>query len=120
MRAALLAEDGTVTIESVADPAAGETTARVRIAAAGVCGTELHFQDRLLTPNHYPFIMGHESAGVVESAPADAQVRAGDRVAIYNMIGCGRCEFCRTSREELCDAPAGQIGFNVDGGFAYY
>lgn len=120
MRAALLAEDGSVSIETVADPVASEGAALVRIAAAGVCGTELHFQDGLLTPNRYPFIMGHESAGVVESAPADADLRPGDRVAIYNMIGCGRCEFCRMSLEELCDAPAGQIGFNVDGGFAEF
>ena len=118
MRAALLAQDGSVSIGTAPDPSPDGDAAVVRIAAAGVCGTELHFQDGLLTPSRYPFIMGHESAGVVESAPAGAAVAAGDRVAIYNMIGCGRCEFCRSSREELCDAPAGQIGFNVDGGFA--
>ncbi len=120
MRAALLAEDGSVSIDTVAEPTPDARAALVRVASAGVCGTELHFQDRLLKPASYPFIMGHESAGVVESAPPGAHVQAGARVAIYNMIGCGRCEFCRSGREQICDAPAGQIGFDVNGGFAEF
>jgi propanol-preferring alcohol dehydrogenase len=120
MKAALLAEDGTVHIDAVPDAVGDDSTAVVRIAAAGVCGTELHFLDGLLRPSAYPFIMGHESAGVVERAPTSSSVQVGDRVAIYNMIGCGECPYCRTSQEELCDRPNGQIGFNVDGGFAEF
>ena len=118
MRAALLAEDGAVRVDEVPDVVPNADWAVVRTAAAGVCGTELHFLDGILKPDAYPFIMGHESAGVVEAAPPSAAVQPGDRVAIYNMLGCGRCPFCRTSREELCDDPRGQIGFTVDGAFA--
>ncbi len=120
MRAALLSHDRTIRVDNAPDPAVEGDAALVRTAAAGVCGTELHFLDGILAPNGFPFILGHESSGIVATAPAGAQVKPGDRVAIYNMLGCGHCDFCRSSRDELCDHPRGQVGFNVDGGFAEF
>jgi propanol-preferring alcohol dehydrogenase len=117
VRAALLEADGRVHVGDFPTPAsAGQALVRTR--AAGVCGTELHIMDGLLRPDAYPFILGHEAAGVVEEVPSgETRVKVGDRVAIYNLISCGACRYCTAGRENLCDSPR-QIGFNVNGGFA--
>lgn len=117
MRAAVLEQDRSVTVRDLPAPEA-EGWALVDVRAAGVCGTELHFMDGMLPAPHYPFILGHEIAGIVRAAPASGGVRVGDRVAIYNFIGCGECHWCRTGRDSICIAPQGQLGFTVDGGFA--
>ncbi len=117
MKAAVLVEGGEVRVEEVPDPAA-DGWALVSARAAGVCGTELHFLEGMIPPPHEKFILGHESAGVVAEAPVGATVKPGDRVAVYNMVGCGRCVPCRSSRESLCVDPVGQLGFSLDGGFA--
>lgn len=117
MKAAVLVHGGQVSVEDVSDPAA-DGWALVEARAAGVCGTELHFLEGMIPPPHERFILGHESAGLVAEAPAGAAVSPGDRVAVYNMVGCGNCAPCRTSRESLCINPVGQLGFSLDGGFA--
>lgn len=119
MKAALLEADGSVHIGEVPEPSADE--AIVRVKAAGVCGTELHFLSGAIKPDRYPFILGHEVAGVIESLPAGTQgFQVGDRVAVYNRIACGACLQCRLGREEICDASDRQIGFNEHGGFAEF
>jgi propanol-preferring alcohol dehydrogenase len=119
MRAALLEADGSGRIGEAPDPMGDD--AIVRVKAAGVCGTELHFLSGAIKPNSYPFILGHEVAGVIESLPSGtAGFRVGDRVAVYNRVACGVCLQCRLGREEICDASERQIGFNEDGGFAEF
>ncbi|HVM28448.1 MAG TPA: alcohol dehydrogenase catalytic domain-containing protein [Mycobacteriales bacterium] len=98
-------------------PAAGEVLIDVR--AAGVCGTELHFLDGLLTPARTPITLGHEVAGVVAGLGPDvADVAVGDRVAVHYLHACGRCRWCATGDDHLCDAPLGFLAFVSDGGFA--
>jgi 2-desacetyl-2-hydroxyethyl bacteriochlorophyllide A dehydrogenase len=113
----LLYEGGEVRVEETPEPMP-DGWALVSSRAAGVCGTELHFVEGMIPPPGYPFLLGHESAGVVIEAPADAAVREGDRVAVYNFVGCGRCRWCRSGRESLCVEPTGQLGFSLPGGFA--
>ncbi len=117
MKAALLYEGGEVRVEDTADPDP-DGWALVSSKAAGVCGTELHFVEGMIPPPAYPFQLGHESAGVVLEAPPGSAVAKGDRVAVYNFIGCGACRSCRTGRESLCVDPVGQLGFSLPGGFA--
>jgi alcohol dehydrogenase, propanol-preferring len=117
MKAAVLEAEGGLEVREIDDPVP-DGWAVVSTRAAGVCGTELHFLDRMLEPPRYPFVLGHEMAGVVVESPADSRVRAGDHVAVYNFMGCGECHWCRTGREEICVAPQGQLGFTVDGGFS--
>jgi alcohol dehydrogenase, propanol-preferring len=119
VKAALLESDGRVRTGDYPRPAAaGE--AIVRVKAAGVCGTELHFLDGHLKPERYPFILGHETAGIVEELPPGASgLRVGDRVTVYNLIGCSTCRYCGGGRENLCDR-ARQLGFNANGGFAEF
>jgi 2-desacetyl-2-hydroxyethyl bacteriochlorophyllide A dehydrogenase len=116
MKAALL-YDGDLRVEETAEPAA-DGWALVSARAAGVCGTELHFLDGMIPPPTTPFQLGHEAAGIVLEAPPGSAVQPGDRVAVYNMVGCGSCAQCRRSRESLCTSPVGQLGFSLPGGFA--
>jgi D-arabinose 1-dehydrogenase-like Zn-dependent alcohol dehydrogenase len=120
MRAAILKADRSIEVGEYPTPAADDA-AIVRVKAAGVCGTELHFLDGLLQPDAYPFILGHEFSGVVEEVPAgETRFRKGDRVAVYNLVACGTCKQCTLGRQEICDNPSGQMGFNMDGGFAEF
>ena len=116
MKAALL-YGGEVRVEETADPPA-DGWALVSTRAAGVCGTELHFLEGMIPPPTVPFQLGHEAAGLVVEAPSGSGVQEGDRVAVYNVVGCGRCRPCRSGRESICTAPVGQLGFSLPGTFA--
>jgi len=105
-------------IEIVPDPKVPQGWALIKVRAAGVCGTELHFLDGLFPPGKMPFILGHEIAGDVAEAPKDSKWKRGDRVAIYNLMNCGSCRSCRSGWDELCTSPLGQLGFTHDGGYA--
>jgi 2-desacetyl-2-hydroxyethyl bacteriochlorophyllide A dehydrogenase len=106
-------------VEDVDRPRPGREDVLIDVAAAGVCGTELHFLDGLLTPARTPITLGHEVAGVVaEVGDAVEHVAVGDRVAVHYLHACGRCRWCRTGDDHLCDAPLGFLAFATDGGFA--
>ena len=120
MRAARIFEDLTLRLEDVPEPVPRAGQVLVRIHAAGVCGTDLHILDGMIKPDPYPMTLGHEAAGVVESAPDGTGFSAGDRVAVYNKIFCGTCEQCLGGRHNICDVEPGQLGFNMDGGDAEY
>jgi alcohol dehydrogenase, propanol-preferring len=120
MRAARIFEDLTLRLEDVPEPLPGPGQVLVRIHAAGVCGTDLHILDGMIKPDPYPMTLGHEAAGVVESAWDDTGFSAGDRVAVYNKIFCGTCEQCLSGRHNICDTEPGQLGFTMDGGDAEY
>lgn len=84
----------------VAPPRAGE--ALVRMAAAGVCHTDLHVM-RGKFPAPLPAVLGHEGAGVVaEVGPGVTSLRPGDAVVPLWRLSCGACEFCRRGRPALC------------------
>ncbi len=116
MKAAFLEAPDRFVVGDLPD-ASVEGWAVVQTKAAGVCGTELHILDGMIEAPHLPFVLGHEAAGVVVSAPAGSGVSVGDRVAVYNMIGCGKCQWCRSGNEQVCIDPVGQLGFTLDGTF---
>jgi propanol-preferring alcohol dehydrogenase len=99
-------------------PAAGEV--RVRVQACAVCRTDLHVVDGDLALPRLPIVPGHEIVGVVEAAGADVpeHARVGARVGVAWLAHtCGRCAYCGSGRENLCDAPL-FTGHGRDGGFA--
>jgi len=116
MKAVALIDAGTMSVIDLPQPT-GQEGVLVAIKAAGVCGTELHILDGMIPAPFFPFVLGHEAAGVVVSAPGGSNVSVGDRVAIYNLIYCGSCKWCRSGREEVCINPVGQLGFNLNGTF---
>lgn len=106
-------------MQSVEVPKPGPGQVLLRIAACGMCHTELHFRDGLLNLGKSGFTMGHEIAGTVEAlGPDTAGITVGERVLVYYYEGCGRCEYCRSGDEHLCPACVGQPGFTTDGGYA--
>ncbi len=82
------------------------TDVRIRMARVGICGSDVHYfaeggigSQRV----EYPFTVGHEGAGVVESVgTAVMRVRVGDRIAIDPALPCGVCDQCRASRPHTC------------------
>jgi alcohol dehydrogenase, propanol-preferring len=104
--------------ETAADlPGAGELS--VRIEACGVCRTDLHVVDGELPDPVMPVIPGHEIVGVVDALGAGVTAHAvGDRVGVpWLGSTCGVCGYCRSGRENLCDAPQ-FTGYTRPGGFA--
>jgi len=110
-----------LTLERVPLPAPRPGEALVRVRAAGVCRTELHFLDGLLDLGVAPLTLGHEIVGEVAAlGPGTEGVKPGDRVLLGYYATCGRCRWCRTARENLCGRPVAQLGFTADGGYAEY
>lgn len=104
----------------VPTPAAGQVL--VKIAASGVCHTDLHAAegDWPVKPNP-PFIPGHEGVGHVVAVGAGVtHVKEGDRVGVPWLYStCGHCEHCLGGWETLCEAQQ-NTGYSVNGGFAEY
>jgi len=99
------------------DPGPGEI--RLRVAACGVCRTDLHVVDGELPFLGRPVVPGHEIVGRVEAlGPGVDRFRTGDRAGVpWLAWTCGACRFCRSGRENLC-ARAQFTGYHRDGGYA--
>jgi len=98
-------------------PGAGQV--RVKVAACGVCRTDLHVVDGELAHPHVPIIPGHEIVGRIDAiGPGVEGLTMGERVGIP-WLGhtCGTCIYCQMQRENLCDHPI-FTGYMRDGGFA--
>ena len=119
MRAVRLISPGKpLEMQDVPVPAVGPHDARVRVKAAGICRSDLHYRTGLSPVKPLPLTLGHEVAGLVDEVGADvANVKPGDRVSIHYVISCGECEACRKGREQFCERYA-MIGKSRDGGFA--
>jgi alcohol dehydrogenase, propanol-preferring len=101
----------------VPEPGPGELL--LRVAACGVCRTDLHILDGELSAPKLPLILGHEIVGRVEALGAGVEGFAlGDRVGVP-WLGwtCGECRYCRAGTENLCDR-ARFTGYQLDGGYA--
>lgn len=120
MRAMVLQHPGERLIETdLPDPVAGPGQLLVRVAACGVCRTDLHILDGDLASPKLPLVLGHEVVGRVEAlGPGVTGFAPGTRVGVP-WLGhtCGTCQFCRDGAENLCDAP-GFTGYTRDGGYA--
>ena len=104
MKAAVLYEANTpLAIEEIDldPPEAGDVL--VKVAAAGVCHSDLHHIDGHSTGHPKPVVLGHEGAGVVEAAgPGVGDLAPGDHVIFSFRPSCGVCSFCVTGRPNLC------------------
>jgi S-(hydroxymethyl)glutathione dehydrogenase / alcohol dehydrogenase len=108
VRACVLSEPGQpVHVETLAlePPRRGEVL--VRVAAAGVCHSDLRLADGQLGDGRWPIVLGHEGAGVIEAVGAGVEGLApGDHVVLCFVPACGVCEACLSGRRTLCQ-PAG-------------
>ena len=103
------------------DPAPGEDELVLKISACGVCHTELDEIEGRTPPPRFPIVPGHQVVGkVVQTGRRATKFREGDRVGIgWIYSACGRCEYCRTEQENLCDEFVA-TGRDVHGGYAEY
>ncbi|WP_019633718.1 S-(hydroxymethyl)mycothiol dehydrogenase [Actinomadura atramentaria] len=91
-----------VRIETIVVPDPGPGEAVVRVQACGVCHTDLHYREGGIGDD-FPFLLGHEAAGVVESVGPDVtEVGPGDFVVLNWRAVCGRCRACRRGRPWYC------------------
>jgi alcohol dehydrogenase, propanol-preferring len=110
-----------LSVEEWPTPSPGPGEILVRVAACGVCHTDLHYIDHgVPTFKSPPLILGHEPSGIVAAVGSNsAPWKEGDRVLLPAVYGCGQCRMCRIGRENICDRMV-MFGNNVDGAYAEY
>ena len=122
MRAMVLdAPRAPLRLAELPDPRPGAGQLLLRVRACGVCRTDLHVVDAELKDPKLPLVLGHQIVGVVEAVGEGAgRHPLGRRVGVP-WLGwtCGECRYCRSGRENLCDA-ARFTGYTLDGGYAEY
>jgi len=121
MKAAVFeAFTGPLTIRTVSDPAPREHGVVVRVEATGICRSDWHGWMGHDPDIRLPHVPGHELAGVVEATGRDVTGwKAGDRVTVPFVCGCGKCPQCASGNHQVCDHQS-QPGFTHWGSFAEY
>jgi len=95
-------KDSPVTLETIIVPDPGPGEARVKLLACGVCHTDLHYRQGAINDN-FPFLLGHEAAGIVESVGPDVtDVAPGDYAILNWRAVCGQCRACLRGRPWYC------------------
>jgi threonine dehydrogenase-like Zn-dependent dehydrogenase len=121
MKAAVYHGPGDIRIESVADPdGARDGEVVIEVARAAICGTDSSEWSHGPLLARPPVVLGHEFVGrVVDVGPGAGAFAVGERLVSGAGISCGKCEWCRAGRTNLC-AEYRTIGLHVDGGLAGY
>lgn len=117
MKAIVFEAPGQMTVREIPDPPLASDEVRIAVAAAGLCGTDVHIYNGELRYT-YPIIPGHEVVGtVVEVGSAVQDLTPGMRVTFDPNIPCGHCYFCRRLKFNHC-LNWQAVGVTRDGGFA--
>lgn len=96
-------------------PRVGEHQVLVRVRAVGVCGTDIHILNGRMPGVEPPLVLGHEFAGeVVETGPGVTRVKAGARVTVDSVVGCGACAYCLRGSRQFCRRGF-EFGISQDG-----
>jgi L-iditol 2-dehydrogenase len=104
MKALLLSEYKRLAVADLPMPVPGPGEVLVRVAACGICGSDVHGYDGSSGRRIPPIVMGHEAAGAVAAlGEGVTDYRVGDRVTFDSTVYCGECEFCRRGEVNLCD-----------------
>ncbi len=122
MRAMVLTAPGKpLQAKDIPVPGPGPGQVQLQVTVCGICRTDLHVVDGDLKEARLPLVPGHQIVGRVSALGAGVtDLALGDRVGVPWLGGsCGSCRFCRSDRENLCDA-AVYTGYQRDGGFAEY
>ena len=108
-------------VEEVVTPKAGPGEILVKVAACGVCHTDVGYIDEgVPTFKKPPMILGHEASGTVAAKGEGVEsFSEGDRVLIPAVFTCGNCSYCRTGRENIC-LNMRMLGNHMNGAYAEY
>lgn len=100
----LLTEYKQLDLVEMDKPDFGPSELLIKVAACGICGSDIHGWDGSSGRRKPPLVMGHEAAGTIEALGAEVSNFAiGDRVTFDSMISCGTCDACRQGSMNLCD-----------------
>lgn len=122
MRAAVFHGPGQpLSLENWPEPKLGERDILIKVAACGLCHSDLHYIDHgVKTFKTPPLVLGHEASGVVvEAGPGVKEFKPGDRVLVPPVLPCKQCRNCRSGRENACEKLV-MFGNDIDGAFAEY
>ncbi|HEX4321761.1 MAG TPA: galactitol-1-phosphate 5-dehydrogenase [Acidobacteriaceae bacterium] len=104
MKALLLSEYSRLEVADLPSPVAGPGEVLVRVAACGICGSDVHGYDGSSGRRIPPLVMGHEAAGIIaEVGEGVTRFAVGDRVTFDSTVYCGACDFCLAGEINLCD-----------------
>jgi L-iditol 2-dehydrogenase len=104
MRALMLTSYRNLEIAEVPTPEPRADEVLIRVAACGICGSDVHGYDGSSGRRIPPLVMGHEAAGTIEAIGRDVKTfAAGDRVTFDSTVYCGECSNCRRGDINLCD-----------------
>lgn len=117
MKAVKMLGNCQVEIRDVLQPKATPGHVVVKMRTSAICGSDLHALYEV--PDATDFTPGHEFMGEVVEIASDSRLRPGDRVAVFAMVGCQACEYCRRGEISLCEKGT-CYGFGLDGGDAEY
>lgn len=121
MKAIRMVEAGKpLELHNIPIPSIGEKDILVRVRAAGICHSDVHYRAGKSSMGKMPITLGHEVAGEIEWAGSQVTtLLAGDRVALHYNISCGDCYYCSTGNEQFCRTVK-MLGHHLDGGYAEY
>jgi propanol-preferring alcohol dehydrogenase len=107
-------------LKDVPDPVVGPGEAVARVLACGAGLTVHHVRAGRVSAD-FPRIIGHEiTAEIVETGNGVTELAVGDPVTAHFYLTCGHCKWCRIDRETLCENTLGNIGREIDGGYAEF
>lgn len=114
-------EEKPLAMAEIDKPTPGPKEILIKVLSCGICHTDLHVVEGELTSRKLPIVPGHQIVGVVEKVGENAtRFRKGNKVGVAWLSStCGKCEFCLTGNENLCEN-ARFTGYDVDGGYAEY
>jgi threonine 3-dehydrogenase len=115
--------EGGIALCEVDVPTAGTDEIRIKVRAAGICGTDMQiykWAPRMARRMKLPTVLGHEISGIVDQVGSAAgNVKVGDHVVLESHIYCSHCVQCRRGQEHLC-VNTRYPGIDINGGFAEY
>ncbi len=107
-------------MQEIPVPTIGDDDVLVRVRAAGICHTDVHYRAGKSPVRPLPRTLGHEVAGVVEQVGKQVtSVKVGDRVCVHYVLSCGNCFYCSAGNEQFC-VRGSMVGRYADGGYAEY
>ena len=112
--------EGHVELREVPEPHPGDNEVKIKVEAAGICGSDLHIYNwDIGIPTQVPFIIGHEFSGVIQEVGKNVtRFKSGERVTAENShTTCGHCRYCMTGNYNLC-LKRRATGYAYDGAFA--
>ena len=109
-----------VKMMEISVPETGPKDVLVKIKAAGICHSDVHYLEGVSPQAFLPITLGHEVSGVIEKIGSEVKNRKiGERVCIHYNISCGECQYCLSGNDQFCPE-AKMIGHHLDGGYAEY